>query len=86
MGPSEYDWDYDEFERDCESERLPPRAPSPGIAAVLSVFIPGLGHLYAGRLLAAAVWFLATTFAYSMILLPGFLFHAFCIWSAYRRC
>ena len=39
------------------------RAPSPGIAAVLSVLIPGLGQVYAGRLLAGGLWFLATGFA-----------------------
>ena len=32
------------------------RLPSPGIAAVLAVLLPGLGHVYAGRLLAGAVW------------------------------
>ncbi len=60
------------------------RLPSPGIAAVLSVLIPGLGHVYAGRLGAAACWFLATSFAYWAILLPGFLLHALAIWTAYR--
>jgi TM2 domain-containing membrane protein YozV len=60
-----------------------PRPPSPGIAAVLSVLIPGLGQVYAGRLLAGALWFLATGFAYWAILVPGFLAHALCIWSAY---
>ena len=59
------------------------RAPSPGIAAVLSVFIPGLGHVYAGRLVPAALWFLGTGFAYWMIVLPGFLVHAASIWFAY---
>lgn len=60
------------------------RAPSPGIAAVLSVVIPGLGQLYAGRLVAGAAWFLGTAICYSAVLLPGFLVHAFCIWSAYK--
>ena len=60
------------------------RAPSPGIAAVLSVLIPGLGHLYTGRLGAGAVWFVLTGFAYWAILVPGFLFHAFCVYSAYE--
>ena len=63
---------------------VPSPAPHPGIAAVLSVFIPGLGQLYSGRLLAAMLWFLATSAGYALILLPGFLTHAFCIWSAYR--
>lgn len=59
-------------------------APIPGLAAVLSVLIPGLGQVYSGRLLAGGLWFLATAAGYSMILLPGFLFHALCVWSAYR--
>ena len=60
------------------------RAPHPGIAAVLSVLLPGLGQVYCGRLLAGAVWFLATGLAYWAIVFPGFLVHAICIWSAYR--
>jgi TM2 domain-containing membrane protein YozV len=60
------------------------RAPHPGIAAVLSVLLPGLGQVYAGRLLAGGLWFLATGLAYWAVLLPGFLIHALCIWSAYR--
>jgi len=66
-----------------EPTLVPARAPHPGLAAVLSFFIPGLGQLYGGRLLAATVWFLATGFAYWAILVPGFLLHAICIWSAY---
>ena len=51
------------------------RLPSPGVAAVLSVFLPGLGHVYAGRLAVGAIWFLATSFAYWVIFLPGFALH-----------
>ena len=76
---------YDEIDlRDEFGEVRVRRLPSPGIAAVLAVLIPGLGHVYAGRLLAGAVWFLATSFAYWAILIPGFLLHAINIWSAYR--
>ena len=63
---------------------LPARAPSPGIAAVLSFLIPGLGQLYTGRLLAAALWFVGTALAYWAVLVPGFIAHALCIWSAYQ--
>jgi TM2 domain-containing membrane protein YozV len=59
-------------------------APSPGIAAVLSVLLPGLGQVYSGRLLAGGIWFLATAAGYSLVLVPGFLIHALSIWSAYR--
>jgi TM2 domain-containing membrane protein YozV len=67
-----------------EDEILVRRAPSPGIAAVLSVLLPGLGQVYAGRLVAGALWFLLTGLAYWAVLLPGFLAHALCIWSAYH--
>ena len=59
------------------------RGPSPGIAAVLSVVIPGLGHVYSGRLLGGLLWFLAACFGYSAVLVPGFLIHAFSVWFAY---
>jgi TM2 domain-containing membrane protein YozV len=71
----------DEFD---ERNYLPARAPSPGVAAVLSVLIPGLGQLYAGRLLAGIGWCLGTAVAYWAILVPGFFIHALCVWSAYR--
>jgi len=60
------------------------RAPHPGISAVLSVLVPGLGQVYCGRLLAGGLWFLVTGFAYHAILVPGFLIHAVCVWSAYQ--
>ncbi len=60
------------------------RPPHPGISAVLSVLVPGLGQVYSGRLLAGGVWFLATGFGYWAWLVPGFLVHAVCVWSAYH--
>ena len=67
-----------------EDEIAVRRAPSPGLSAVLSVLLPGLGQVYSGRLLAGGIWFLVTGFAYWAVLVPGFLLHAFCIWSAYH--
>lgn len=61
-----------------------PRVPSPGIAAVLSAFVPGLGHVYAGRMGAGLLWFLATGFGYWAILIPGILIHAASIYYAYQ--
>lgn len=60
------------------------RGPSPGIAAVLSVLIPGLGQVYNGHLFTGALWFLAVSFGYWAILVPGFLLHALSVWCAYR--
>jgi TM2 domain-containing membrane protein YozV len=61
-----------------------PRRPSPGIAAVLSVLIPGLGQVYNGRLGAGALWFLLTGFGYWAVLVPGLLFHVLSVVCAYR--
>ncbi len=69
---------------EVESRYPVTRPPSPGVAAVLSVLIPGLGQVYGGRLGAGALWFLGTCIAYSAVLLPGFLVHAVCVWSAYE--
>lgn len=71
----------DEPER---SDYLAARAPSPGVAAVLSVLLPGLGQVYVGRLLAGVVWCLGTAIAYWAILVPGFLVHLLCVGSAYQ--
>ena len=60
------------------------RVPSPGVAAVLSAFVPGLGHVYAGRMGAGLLWFLATGFGYWAILVPGFLIHVASVYYAYQ--
>ncbi len=74
----------DEFDSiDASGEVRVRRLPSPGIAAVLAVLIPGLGHVYCGRLLAGAVWFAMISIGYSTIIIPGLLFHAISIWTAY---
>ena len=58
-----------------------PRSASPLLAAVLSMWIPGSGHLYAGRAVAAVLWFLAVGMGYVLII-PGLVLHLFCIASA----
>jgi len=74
----------DEFDSFCGLEEVRVRRlPSPGIAAVLAVLLPGLGHVYVGRLFAGAVWFLAISFGYWAILVPGLLLHAISVWTAY---
>jgi len=34
---------------------------SPGVAAVLAFFVPGLGHLYCGRIGSGLAWFILLT-------------------------
>ena len=57
------------------------RDASPALAAILSVIVPGAGQLYAGRSVAALLWFLLVTAGYALIL-PGLILHLFCIVSA----
>lgn len=74
-----------EIRSDSELElRVLRAAPSPGLAAVFSVVLPGLGQVYAGELLPGLLWFAAVSFSYWVVLVPGFLVHGLCIWSAYR--
>src|SRR5262249_25030921 len=54
---------------------------SPALAAVLSVFVPGAGHLYAGRFVAALLWFMVVGAGYALIV-PGLILHLFNIVSA----
>ena len=54
---------------------------SPLIAGFMSLWIPGLGQLYTGRVVAALLWFLAVGAGYALIL-PGLVLHLFCIASA----
>ncbi len=57
------------------------REANPGLAAVLSLFMPGAGQLYAGRIVGALLWFLAVSAGYALVL-PGLILHVFCIVSA----
>jgi TM2 domain-containing membrane protein YozV len=59
----------------------PHRNASPALAAMLSAFVPGAGHLYAGRILAGLLWFLVVGLGYVLIL-PGLVLHLFSIAAA----
>jgi TM2 domain-containing membrane protein YozV len=74
---------YEDYERD-EYRRSRARPPHPGIAAVLSVVIPGLGQVYNGRLVAGGLWLVATLFGYAAVLVPGTVLHIACVYCAYK--
>jgi TM2 domain-containing membrane protein YozV len=59
------------------------RSSSPLLAAILTAFIPGAGHVYTGRIAAAVIWFVAVGLAYGLIL-PGVILHVCAILSAAR--
>jgi hypothetical protein len=55
--------------------------PNPALAGLLSALIPGAGHLYAERPVAAILWFVIVGLGYTL-LLPGLILHLFSIASA----
>ncbi|MBI4133556.1 TM2 domain-containing protein [Candidatus Uhrbacteria bacterium] len=60
------------------------RPPNPGVAAVLSVFLPGLGHIYLGQFGIGLALMFITPLGYLFFIVPGLLLHIFAIYSAYR--
>ena len=60
----------------------PARLWSPGFAALLSFFLPGLGQLYKGQIINGVVWFFAVMFGYAALILPGLILHFFCVLGA----
>lgn len=56
--------------------------PSDGIAAVLSLFIPGAGQIYKGKVLGGIGWMVATFIGYLALVLPGLVLHLVCIINA----
>ena len=56
--------------------------PSHGVAAVLSLFIPGAGQMYKGRVGQGLVWLFFTVIGYFMVVIPGLILHLICIFHA----
>lgn len=55
---------------------------SPGVAAVLSFFIPGLGHMYKGEVGVGFVLLICTIVGYFLLIVPGLLVHLAAIVTA----
>jgi hypothetical protein len=60
---------------------LRPR-PSPVTSVLLSLLIPGAGHIYAGRAGAGVAWMATTLMGYACCFLPGLFLHGLCLVSA----
>jgi hypothetical protein len=63
-------------------ERPEPEAFSSATAVLLSVVIPGAGHIYAGRSGAGVAWMASTLAGYVCFVLPGLFLHGLCLVSA----
>jgi TM2 domain-containing membrane protein YozV len=55
---------------------------SPGVAAILSLFIPGVGQMYKGDVLTGILWMIIVTIGYFLLVVPGLILHLICILTA----
>ena len=55
---------------------------NPGIAAVLSLVIPGAGQMYKGNVIEGMFWLLFVAGGYVLYIFPGLILHIFCILGA----
>lgn len=55
---------------------------SQGVAALLSFFWPGAGHIYCGEVGAGIGWMMATFIGYLVFVIPGIILHICCIVAA----
>ena len=55
---------------------------SQGVAALLSLFWPGAGHIYCGEVGAGIGWMMATFIGYVAFIIPGVILHVCCIVAA----
>jgi TM2 domain-containing membrane protein YozV len=57
---------------------------NPWIAAVLSLFVPGLGQIYNGRIIIGIIWLLVTGVSWvGSIGFLGWVVHLIAAWCAY---
>lgn len=53
-----------------------------GIAAVLSLVIPGAGQMYKGQIFNGLLWLIFVALGYFALVIPGLVLHLFCIIGA----
>jgi hypothetical protein len=61
---------------------MPRKRWSRGMALLLSLFLPGLGHLYKGQPFSALFWLVITPLGYLAFVVPGVVLHLLCLLSA----
>jgi hypothetical protein len=62
---------------------LRPR-PNPVTSVLLSMLIPGAGHIYSGRAGSGVAWMATTLMGYACCFVPGLFLHGLCLISAAR--
>jgi len=70
------------FDPALRQKRMP-QAWNPGVAAVLSLVIPGAGQMYKGQIGPGIWWLIGTVAGYCAFVVPGLILHIVCIYKAY---
>lgn len=77
------------LDQSLRQARMPSQAPkqgwNAGIAAVLSLVIPGAGQMYKGQVSAGIWWLIGVAAGYSAFIVPGVILHIACIYNAYSH-
>ena len=55
---------------------------SPGVAALLSLVIPGAGQMHKGNVGRRLVWLICVAIGYAAMVVPGLILHLICIFNA----
>lgn len=55
---------------------------SPGVAALLSLVIPGAGQMYKGQIFNGLFWLAVVVIGYFAMVVPGIVLHLMCIVGA----
>ncbi len=55
---------------------------NPGVAALLSLLIPGAGQIYKGQVGRGLLWLVFVPIGYLFYILPGLLLHLVCVFTA----
>jgi TM2 domain-containing membrane protein YozV len=55
---------------------------NPFVAAILSLFLPGLGQIYKGQFLNGLAWLVLTIVGYICFIIPGVVLHLCCVLGA----
>lgn len=67
-----------------EDDEPPKPAINTGLAALLSLILPGAGQMYRGEVLGGIMFLVCTIVGYMLLIFPGIIFHGFSIYHASR--
>lgn len=66
----------------CGHPMKPQKKWSPGVAALLSLVLPGAGQMYKGKVLIGLMWLVFVVIGYFLFIFPGLILHLICIITA----